>query len=413
MHDLLRKYGFHWEILEIIISGRSVLDSMAGLSGFPMKSTDDADRFIACYGFELEDPIQRAELLGNLHEAVNFIRKYFLYPENIEGLKLDIPRKILEITDIRDLLLMANLSFPGQMNDSAGNQLKSWACAVLKVIHALAHLDKDLRSAYFSEIQKQIFDRYYKLIHRDSAGHLWIGDTADDPLRVNLVTFDTKAEKSRDSIILKLLHKPEITTEEVFDRVGMRFVTHSRLDALRVIKFMKDKMILMPANIKPTRSRNTLFDVSIFKKRHAELMEASRENMSEAQLIEQLEKAMHEQAVSPAGENPHTSVFYRSIQFTTRQLIRLKNPIYDDIRELKNLAKSGELDGKTKPAVDRIDLKFMQREIRFFFPYEIQVLDAKSAEENESGKSAHHEYKRSQISTAMKRVMGSLMDAAR
>src|SRR5208282_349991 len=100
-----------------------------------------------------------------------------------------------------------------------------------------------LRSPHFSDIQQQIFDRFYKLIHRDAEGKLFLSDHSgeqsvqEDPLRVRLVAFETKPKKSRDSIILKLLHKPENVAEDIFDRVGIRFTTFTPLEALRVVKY--------------------------------------------------------------------------------------------------------------------------------------------------------------------------------
>ncbi|MEK6579748.1 MAG: hypothetical protein AABZ55_11020, partial [Bdellovibrionota bacterium] len=110
---------------------------------------------------------------------------------------------------------------------------------------------------------------------------------------------------------------------------------------------------------------------------------------------------------------PHSSEFYRAIQFTCRQLIKLRNPLYEDLKELKGLAKTKTLDGEIMKPIERIDLKHIQREVRFFYPFEVQIVDQKSSEENEKGRSAHSEYKRSQVQTAMHRVMGNLMNAAR
>src|SRR3954454_4063 len=152
---------------------------------------------------------------------------------------------------------MVSLNYTGQTSDTYGQALRNWACSLLKVMHTIAHIDKDVRTPYFTDIQKQIFDRFYKLIHRDSEAQLFLGERTDDPLRIDLVAFETKPKKSRDSIILKLLHKPENVAEDIFDRVGIRFTTHTRLGALRVVKSLKDKMIVMPPNIKPSRSRNT------------------------------------------------------------------------------------------------------------------------------------------------------------
>jgi len=284
-------------------------------------------------------------------------------------------------------------------------------------MHTIAHIDKDLRTPYFPECQKQIFDRFYRVIHRDDEGKLYLGDESDKEDRVPLVAFETKPKKARDSILLKLLHKSENVAEDIFDQVGIRFVTETNLDALRVIKFLKDRMILMAPNIKPSRSRNTLIDLDAFKLGWDELYSrwASCE-LSNAEVAEQLSTLAH----YPSGDsdNPHSSKFYRAIQFTCRQLIKFKNPVHDDLRDIRQLVK--QLDGSDTDAVkalvervERIDLKKVQREVRFFYPFEVQIMDVKSFEENERGRSAHSEYKKAQTQTAMRRVMGVLADADR
>ncbi|MGZ3708732.1 MAG: TIGR04552 family protein [Bdellovibrionota bacterium] len=279
-------------------------------------------------------------------------------------------------------------------------------------MHTIAHVDKDLRTPYFSDIQKQIFDRFYRLIHRDADGALYLGERDDDPQRVNLVAFETKPKKARDSIILKLLHKPENVAEDIFDRVGIRLITETPLGALRVIKVLKDRMVVMPPNIKPSRSRNTLVDLDDFRAQLGDLLaRAERDEFDEQQLLRQLEPAAHVPAVNP--ENPHSSEFYRAIQFTCRQLIKLRNPLYEEIKEIKGQAKGKSIPEELARAIDRVDFKNVQREIRFFYPFEVQVVDVKSNEENEKGRSAHSEYKKAQLQTALKRVMGSLADAVR
>jgi uncharacterized protein (TIGR04562 family) len=194
--------------------------------------------------------------------------------------------------------------------------------------------------------------------------------------------------------------------------VGIRFVTMTRLGSLRVVKYLKDKMIVMPPNIKPSRSRNTLVDLDRFRSEMGELLlRAERGELDEESLAANLDASASPPMVNP--ENPHSSEFYRAIQFTCRQLIKLRNPIYDELKELKTQAKNKPPHEDLLKVLDRIDLKYLQREIRFFYPYEVQVMDRRSAEENEKGRSAHSEYKRAQVQTAMKRVMGSFMDAAR
>ena len=406
---LRKKYDFRWEVLDIIIGGQSSIDSP---NGFQIHTVEDADRFVRSYGYNLENPIENAEAFGNFHEAMNFIRKNFMQPENPDGLKIEVPRKILELTDIRNLFLMASMSFPAQSSDTHGLLIRNWACSILKIMHTIAHIDQDLRSSYYSDIQTQIFDRYYKLIQRDQNENLYLGERPDDPDRVDLVAFETKSRKARESILLKLLHKPENVAEDIFDRVGMRFVTHTRLDCVRIVKYLRDRMIVMPPNIKPSRSRNSLIDLDMFRDQlPGFLAQADRGELDEKSLTEKLEAVAH--ATRKGQDNPHSSQYYRAIQFTARQLIKLKHPMFDDLRELKTHAKSKTISEDVARLIERIDLKNIQKDIRFFYPYEVQIMDKVSFEENEKGRSAHSEYKRAQIQTAMKRVMGSLMDAVR
>lgn len=417
----LKKYRFSWDALDIMIGGKSSIDLREGLLGFAIQSAEDADRFIRSYGYDLEDPIERAELQGNFHEALSFIRRYFLYPENPDGLKIDIPKKILDLSDPKDLLLIGNLNFPGQMRDSQGMMLRNWACSILKVMHTIAHADKDIRWSYFPDIQKQILDRFYKVIHRDSEGGLYLAEKLEDPLRVKLAGFETKPKKTRESILLKLLHKKENVTDDIFDQVGIRFVTPTALDALRVVKYLKDSMVVMPPNIKPSRCRNTLIDLPRLKEYCDPLYElVQRGDLDPERFERDLEvfvKPPQEENGNGNGHgngnaNPHSSEYYRSIQFTGRQLIKITNPLYKDMKKLKTFAKNQVLPDELKTIVEGINLKYLRREIRFFYPYEVQVTDQSSHTENERGRGAHTEYKKSQIQSAMKRVMGNFMNAA-
>ena len=74
-----------------------------------------------------------------------------------------------------------------------------------------------------------------------------------------LKDFETKAKKSRDSTIIKLLHKVENVAEEVFDRIGVRLITKAKVDCLRVVKFLYHKNIIVIHNIKIIIMINSFF----------------------------------------------------------------------------------------------------------------------------------------------------------
>jgi uncharacterized protein (TIGR04562 family) len=278
-------------------------------------------------------------------------------------------------------------------------------------MHTIAHMDKDLRSNYFTDIQKQILDRFYKFISTDEKGQLFLGRDARDPERVDLLSFESKPKKGRDSVILKLLHKPENVAEDIFDRVGIRFVTKTRFDAIRIVKYLKDRYVIMAANIKPSRSRNTLVDTKNFTEAIERLMrEVDTGKITPGDLHEKLIEYC-ERTESEGGErdNPHTSKDYRALQFTGRQLIKIKNPLYDDLKAIKGAMKGTTLPDEIARIAERLDLRNIQKEIRFFYPFEVQIFDEKSNQDNLAGRSSHTNYKKSQIQMAMRRVMGELM----
>lgn len=394
--------------LDILLKGRSILDIDRALEEYAFSSVDEVTPFLAAYGYNLEDPIDASEVLGHFQEALNFIRKTYLKPENPEGLEIEPPRKIVELQEIRELFLMASFSLPGQKKDPSGIELSYWACSLLRVMHTIAHLDKDLRSPYFPEIQKQILDRFYKFLHRDANDRLLLGDPNDSP--VVLHSFTPKDKKSRNSILIKLLHKPENVAEELFDRIGVRFVTHTRVDALRLIHALHKRYIIVPANIKPSRSRNTLIDFERF----SEILDAHKplSNLDETKqnkIIQTLEESSFP-GESSQETNKFSSDHYRSMQFTARHLIRIRNPLVDDIRDLKNISRDNEIEATLHKAIDKIDARYLNREIKFFYPFEIQIMDLTSFEENERGKSAHSEYKKAQVAASLRRVMSPFLE---
>lgn len=391
------------DITEVMLRGMSALDSRTGI---PVRSPDSAQQFLLAYGFDIDQPVEAAEMFGNYHESIRFIRKYFLKPENPEGASLEVPKIFHELSDLRQLLLYSS-------DKSVEHTARTrWACAILRVMHTIAHLDKDLRHDFFASIQQQVFDRFYKELH-NVEGKLYLGDPKKDN-SVDLAVFQTKPRKARESAILKLLHKPENVAEDLFDQVGVRFVTKNTADIIRVVKYLRDRFIIMPMNIRPSRSRNNLIDPYLYR-RSWRLLRSNLERGSiktrkemDAFLENQLTEGAPDTPHGNSPANPFSSQSYRSIQFTCRQLIKYRNPVYEDLKQLKLLAKTSD-DAELKKITERIDLSHLTREQRFFYPFEVQIFDLKNHEEAESGKASHTAYKAAQVQAAMRRVLGPLL----
>jgi uncharacterized protein (TIGR04562 family) len=280
-------------------------------------------------------------------------------------------------------------------------------------MHTIMHADKDLRSNYFSIVQTQIFDRFYKYIFRNDENKLFIGVKGTDDV-VPLEDFETKSKKTRDSIIIKLLHKAENVAEELFDRVGVRFITHSRFDTLRLIRFLLEKNIVIPHNNKPSRAINTMIDLQKFKEAHQRVLKmAIKNNLSEERFVAALEREIIECRKIPAESehNKFTSKAYQSIQFTCRQLIEYKNPFLQEFNDLRRIAKtSNPEENALARRILNMDISLVARDIRFFYPYEIQVVDQEAFKENSQGDASHQEYKRQQVRSAMKRIFKPIIE---
>ncbi len=401
----LHKYMFDWEIFDVVIGGKSALDTKNFLG--PMSSIDEVNQFLKGYGLDPNDRVAKSELFGNFQEAMQFIRRYFLKEGNPDGLDLKVPNSLLMISDISQLFLMATDDNIVKKED------KLWAEVVLKVMHTIMHADKDLRSNYFNIVQTQIFDRFYKYVFRSDDDKLFIGVRGTDD-RVPLVDFETKSKKTRESVIIKLLHKAENVAEELFDRVGVRFITHTRFDSLRLIRFLMEKNIVIPHNNKPSRAINTMINMPKFKESHQSLLKmAIRNNLSEERFLAAMERAAVEAQIEPSENerNKHTSKAYQSIQFTCRQLIEYKNPFLQEFNDLRRIAKNSHPEeNELARRVLNMDISLVARDIRFFYPYEIQVVDQEAFKANSQGEASHQEYKRQQVRSAMKRVFKSIIE---
>ncbi len=62
-----------------------------------------------------------------------------------------------------------------------------------------------------------------------------------------------------------------------------------------------------------------------------------------------------------------------------------------------------------KKFAERVDVGQLSREHSFFYPFEVQIMDARGYEEAQSGLAAHKSYKAAQVQVAALRVLGTLI----
>jgi uncharacterized protein (TIGR04562 family) len=373
---------FPWDTLDSIIGGKSPID----VPWLSLSTLEEAEAFLDCYGFAWGDPRQRRQIEGIRAEAIAFIEGELLADEPA----LRIPALVRAQSDVRRLLLWAS-------RDPEGARQR-WACALLRVMHTVAHGRSSLNERFGRQIRRQILTRFTPHVHRTSHGlMLGLGSGA-----VPLADFEVRASKGLRSVVTKLLHKVENVAADVFDRIGVRFITRERFDTLLVVRYLRANNVIMFANVIPARSRNTLIDVEWVRgeveRLHAEVLDGK---ITEGEAMEVLRQEAREQPYpeQPAREvNPFSSIDYRSIQFTCRQQIRIADP---QLRVLGISERAQERAAEAEQA--------SRRELRFFVPYEVQILDRESFEVSRSGLASHEVYKSRQREAVKRRVLGPLL----
>lgn len=359
-----------WEAMECMLKGISAID----MNQMTVQDYKEAELFISNYGYNLQNAKDREELAGIRQEAISFIERRLLAPEvnweemGEEPLDLPIPPSLRNDCDTRDLLLVA----------AKGKGIEQrWACAILKVMHTLCHINNTILYRHFEEAKMQILSRYYQALTHLGNGGILLGHS--DESRLSIAGFEVKDEKSRDSMILKLLCKRENVAEEVFDMIGIRIITYTPAEAIITLEVLRRNKVILFPNIIPSRSRNSLIDFDDFQIQYQEILEEYQWGamglQKAIQLIREITTDAPQEGFNP--KNAATLATYHAIHITQRQLIRFQLPGSDE-------------------------------EIRFFFPYEIQIVDEASYAQNHSGSSAHSLYKKNQLIQARRRVLGPL-----
>ncbi len=388
------KFRYPWPMLDVVLQGLSILDT----SRLDVRTMEEATTFAGAYGFDLSDPSDVDLLWTFFDESVKYLEtllanaEYRTAPEHLRTRK--------SVLDIRRLVILAS--------DTATHEDQRWACAILRVMHVLVHLQYDPRLRYFEQVQNQILSRLDGHLFTDpESGALYLGSGETGGERIKLLYFKKKDRKDREREIVKLLHKTESLAEEIYDRIGFRLVTETKFDAMRALRLLIDKNVISVANIRPGRSRNRLLDVKRFHFEIDRLSAHVEKSGEDAPYVEKMVRRL-ERRISLSGLgrsliNPNTSEHYRAIQFTCRELVKVRNPhyrTYDTLRQQLESVHGGlqalqEAFPQPPPLWEHV-----------FFPYEIQIMDVKAYADSVFGRSNHDEYRRKQLLKAQARVFG-------
>ena len=405
IHRLIDLWSFSWDSLEVMLEGESPID----LPRIEIKSKGDADLFLRNYGFDPDHPQDARYIHASIIEALHFIEHKLMPAEWKAGKRP--PDEIMFADDVRYLLLWA------ADKDQGHTMRAAWSCAVLRILHTIAHIDQ-MRDLDIESARRQIVGRFKNYIFRDDDGSLRFGTKEHN---VEVVSIDWKLFKSRQSILLKLLHKKGNVTEEINDLLGVRIVTKRLCDVMLVAKLLRDSHMITFVNCIPARARNTLIDLDNFRYNVDKL----RQMLGDGKIHPDEFGILIEHLVAPtrktkktrvAGNvNPHTGANYRSLQFTCRQMVSLSDPHTSVLDRFKAFQESEEISSEVKKKIElsrNIYTRLMQdrrQTYRVFFPFEVHILDETSFDANKQGAANYDRYKRAQVRTARRRILSHLL----
>jgi uncharacterized protein (TIGR04562 family) len=363
----MQRFNFDPFVLNSVVGGKSALD----MPRLNLKNESQAEEFIRGYGFHVDNP-QELERLWYFHR-----RALVLLEEKLGFLPAEIPeilRDRKKLGDIRQLLLWASSIKPED------KELQRWSCALLRAMHVFVHSENDLFSTFSEEIQKQILTPFQECIfHEGTSGTTYLKRTGSERLGlehepVALVGFEVKPFKTSTSTVIKLLAKPSALALNVFDKLGLRFVTHSMFDTFKVVRFLVEENLVSFPHIIPDQSTNSLYPVDIFLKT-CEDLSSKIKGITDSQIAGAFEKALREQPDHEGffkKDNHFSGEDYRFIKFISRRLIQIKTP-------------AGSFS--------------------FFYPFEVQIMDKVSHDKILSGPSKHQAYKERQRLAARSRIL--------
>lgn len=358
-----QRFIFDSAILNSVVGGRSAID----IPKLNIHSLEAATAFISSYGFDITLPSDEEKLWYFHRRAIVLINEKLGFPED------DIPellRDRKQLLDLRRLLLLASTLDPQEYG------LQKWACAILRCMHVFVHSENDLFGSFSEQIQSQILGPFEKCIINDGNTHrTFLKSTHLDLDPIELLGFEVKPFKTSSSAVIKLLAKPDALAMNIFDKLGLRFITRNLFDSFQVVRFLIRENLISFPHVMPDQSSNNLYPVDLFMNVCDELAqrldildEAAIEAAFNSRLADQGENVKFVRK-----ENYFSAADYKFIKFISRKLIQTK------------------ADGQ-------------QESFRFFYPFEIQIMDKSAHERVLTGPSEHEAYKERQREAARKRL---------
>ena len=212
------------EGIRVLLRGGSVVD----WHRINFTQEEEARDFVAAHEVDLDDAADAARLDNIKEAAIDYLRRHFDFP---------VPKPVAR-KDVVGLLMLA----------AAKGHRQICACAILKVMHIIHHLEARELMFLLPVADEEIFHLVEHKVYQVMGAAL----ANDFPIMEFI-----GGRKHRDSLYTKLLSKPDVSAAQIYDKVRFRIVTRAQEDIFPVLNYLQRSVV--PFNfIVPGQSTNTL-----------------------------------------------------------------------------------------------------------------------------------------------------------
>ena len=311
---------------------------------------DEVDRFLRVNELDPSDAHDMRRLGELRAAAVEYLERH---------LGLQIPDEVAHGVPPRDLLLIA----------SQKGRRRTLACVVLKVMHVMHHLAGRELLTKLPVSDDQIFHLVEEKVLR----------TVEEIKAVGcpVVEFEW-SRKHADSLITKLLAKKESIAADVYDNLRFRMITNTEEQLVFVLRELTQRLV--PFNyVIPGQSVNDIIKI--------------RETLGRSPALQKFLPDITDLAAVAADKKPSplnefSGPGYRVINFVGDLPVRIDKYL-------------------GRPPDDPI---FAEHGTIVFVLTEFQIIDVRTAEENERGENSHDKYKDRQAARVKARLMHGMKD---
>ncbi len=329
------------EMVRKILRGDSVVD----WKRLNLKTRDAVGDFLRSAGFRPETDVDKQRLRALQKAAVSYLKNAFDY---------EFPRELERPDRVSEIFIAAAAS---------EGETQRLACATLKVMHIMHHLDSNELRHTLPIPDQDLFDHVEVRVDRAVAELRQAGFGV-----VRMIP----SIKEKDSVVTKLLSKPRALAAQIYDRLRFRIITRDDSDIVPLLRHVCTR--LFPFNyVVPEESRNDILDFRRFM----------QEEVAVQDYIDRLQPPLDQADRLHKGHdyNEFSGSDYRMVSFVADVPIRVDDAL-----------------ARWDPAFDRLGAIV-------YVMAEFQVFDLDTWDANERGASSHDAYKGRQRKRVRRRLI--------